>query len=185
MPMNRVRCVWSGFPGAPGYSNMYVSTSVVNQGDLQDFFSALEPDLPSAVRIDVPQTGDVIDESTGQITGTWAGTPNGQIVGTQAGVYSAPSGAVVNWKTALLVEGRRVQGRTFLVPLAGTAYQADGSLASATQARIQAAATALVVALAGSLKIWSRPRPTIAGANATVLAGVVPDMAAVLSSRRP
>jgi hypothetical protein len=184
MSMNRVRCVWAGWPGAPGYTNFYTGTSIVNQTEIRTFFQALIGLLPTGLTIQVPNTGDVVDEVNGHITGAWSGAANTVVTGTQVGVYAGSVGACVNWRTGLLVAGRRPIGRSFLVPLIGAAFQADGSLAAATITTIQSAANTMITNLAGELKVWSRPRPTLTGQSVTVISENVPDLAVVLRSRR-
>lgn len=182
--MNRVRCLWQNWPGAPGYTNLYVGTSVVNQSEIRTFFNALIALLPSGLTITVPNSGDIVDESTGAITGAWTGTVNTVVTGTAVTTYAGASGACVNWRTSLLVAGRHPIGRTFLVPLGSTAFQNDGSLATTTISTILTAANLLITNLAGELKVWSRPTATRAGANVTVTSANVPDLAVVLRSRR-
>jgi len=184
MTMNRVRVLWQGFPGAPGYSNHYVGSLTTAQTAIRAFYAALVTYLPNNLTITVPNTGDQVEEATGKITGVWTGAAQAVVTATGTGNYSGASGAIVNWRTGAIVNGRRPIGRTYLVPLVSGSWDANGTLATATQAGIQTAADALIVALAGELKIWSRPKPTIAGANVTVVTAQVPDMAAVLRSRR-
>lgn len=184
MSMNRVRCLWQGWPGAPGYTNFYVGTSIVNQTEIRTFFNALITLLPSGLTITVPNTGDVVNEATGVVTGAWSGTANTVVTATGAGNYAGPAGACVNWHTSLLVNGRRPIGRTFLVPIISSAMQTDGSLATTTVSTILTAANLLITNLAGELKVWSRPTPTAAGQNVTVTSANVPDLAVVLRSRR-
>jgi hypothetical protein len=75
-------------------------------------------------------------------------------------------------------------GRTFLVPLASGAFENNGTLATTTLATLNAAATQLITDLAGELKVWHRPNAAGPGSNVTVLTAQVPDMAAVMKSRR-
>ena len=185
MALNRVKVQWTGWPGAPGVSTFYVSTTITDLAPLRTFFAALSASyLPSGLTLAFPSTGDVIDEATGLITGAWSGPAAADVVGGAAGSYPGNAGAVVSWRTTLLVAGRRVRGRTFLVPLANAAYQSDGSLSTAFLTTANGAAATLISTWAGGLKVWSRPRPTIAGAQATVLTGTVPDLAVSLRTRR-
>jgi len=184
MAMNRVRVLWQNFPGAPGYSNLYVGTGIVDQTDIRAFFAAMTTFLPSGLTIQVPSTGDVVDESTGAITGAWTGAANTLITCTGSGAYPGPAGACVNWRTSAVIAGRRPIGRTFLVPLVVGSFENNGTIIAATLTGINTAATNLITALAGELKVWSRPRPTLAGANVTVTGHNVPDLAVVLRSRR-
>jgi hypothetical protein len=184
MAMNRVRCLWQNWPGAPGYTNFYVGTAIVNQTEIRAFFNSLISILPTGLTIQVPSTGDIVDESTGLITGAWSGAANALVTATGAGTYPGSAGACINWRTSLLIAGRRPIGRTFLVPMVGGGFEANGSISAGTLTTIGNAANTLITNLAGELKVWSRPRPTIAGANVTVTSMNVPDLAVVLRSRR-
>lgn len=184
MTMNRVKVLWQGFPGAPGYSNHYVGSTTTAQTAIRAFYLAIAAILPTGLTLQVPNTGDQVSEATGLITGAWSGTAQAQIVSTGAGTFSGCSGAIVNWRTAQVVNGRRPMGRTFLVPLISSAYDSQGSLSSAALSTIQSAADTLITSLAGELKVWSRPKPTIAGAAVTAIQAQVPDLACVLKSRR-
>lgn len=187
MTMNRVRCVWSNWPGAPGYSNFYVGTTITDHTPIRTFFNVVKDYLPAAVTITVPTSGDQIAEATGLITGTYSATVTGGAVNGAAGnsgSYPGMAGAQVQWQTSAIIAGRRPLGKTFLVPLIGSAFDTNGSLSSAALTALQNGATALIAALSGEMKVWSRPRPTIAGANVTVTAARIPDLAIALRSRR-
>lgn len=191
--MNRHRVVWSNFPGAPGYTNFYTGTSVTDSTPFKTFFNAafnfpaggLQTWLPNGTQLTFPASGDVINEADGKITGSWAGTaPSPLTSAATSGPFAGGAGAQVQWQTSLIVDGRRVLGKTFLVPMLPAAMDTNGSLSTTAVTTILAAANALVVALAGELKVFSRPRPTIAGANAQVIGARVPDLAVSLRSRR-
>lgn len=187
MTMNRVRVIWSNWPGAPGYSNFYVGTTITDHTPIRTFFSALSSYLPAAVTIQVPTSGDQISEATGLITGSYSATVTGGNVNGSAGnssPYAGSAGAQIQWQTSQIINGRRPLGKTFIVPGYGALFDNNGSLATLAQTAIQAAGTALIAALSGELKVWSRPKPTIAGANVTVTSCRVPDLSISLRSRR-
>lgn len=187
MTLNRVRCVWSNFVGAPGYTNFYTGTSVTDYTPIRTFFAAFSTSLPAAVTITVPTTGDQISEATGAITGSWAATVTGGAVSGSAGntgVYSGASGVQVQWLSTLIARGRRIQGKTFIVPAYSTVYDSNGSIASGTLTAAQTAANNLISALASELKIWSRPAPGYTGQQAIVTTARIPDLAVTLRSRR-
>lgn len=184
MTMNRVRVLWQNWPGAPGYTNHYVGSAVTAQTAIRTFYDALKANIPTGLSIQVPSSGDQIAEATGDITGVWSGAAQAAVVGTSVGVYAGPTGACVNWRTAQIINGRRPMGRTFIVPLSNASFETNGTLAAAALALIQAAANQLIIDLAGELKVWHRPNAAGPGANVTVLTAQVPDMAAVLRSRR-
>jgi hypothetical protein len=78
-------------------------------------------------------------------------------------------------------------GRSFVVPASTEIYQTDGTIASATLTEQRAAASAYVAATGPTVGVWVRPK-TGTGAHAgqfvPAVAARVPDLAAVLRSRR-
>ena len=192
----RVRVAWTGFPGAPGVSTFYALSSTGVVGHLDTMFGAILAYFPADVTLLVEETGDLIEDTTGALTGAWSSSPVTPRVGIGSGAYSAPSGAAITWKSSTILDGKRLRGRTFLVPLTGTRFDSDGSLGSSAVTDIGEAAAALVTAEAGNLVIWHRPRiaaaatayhPAVtarAGGHGPITASSVRDMAVVLRSRR-
>lgn len=196
MAMQRVRVLWQNWPGSPGYTNFYTSISLASVAPFVTFFDAIKALIPSPITITVPSSGDIVNEATGQILSVWTTTGGGVVNCTGPTVYSGPSGAVAEWSTSGIVAGRRVLGKTYLVPLANTVYDAQGNIATASLSVLQAAAGALQSALGNNLLVWSRPfepdpdrvppdtRPARAGTSWPVISARVPDLAAVMKSRR-
>lgn len=192
MPISRVTAQWSGFPGAPGYSNFHFQSSTgtpdvaAPRAAVRAFFAALPTRLPNGVTIRVSETVEILDDVTGGLVDyATDDTTLNPVVGTGAGSYAGPSGAVVNWLTNTVVNGRRLRGRTFVVPLASGAYDADGTLGSPTLANVNDAAAVLSGAgFSLGFGILSRPAGGGAIRFGEVTGHRVPDMAAVLRSRR-
>jgi hypothetical protein len=93
----------------------------------------------------------------------------------------------VTWTTATFVHGRRLKGRTFLVPLESGCFAPDGSLDDGTRTLLQAAVDTLVTSGEDHFVIWHRPT-TVGGSDGLtgdVVAGTIRDRGAVLTSRRP
>ena len=202
MDILRITAQWSGFTGAPGYSNFHFTTDggFWDGGLLGDAaqtaadgaatrvagaFNAARDQLPSGVRVDIQTEAEILNSDTGEIVG-FAEVPAGYAIGNGGtGGWSAASGAVVNWRTNDYRFGRRIRGRTFLVPLAGSAYQSDGTLSTSGRAAVQSFGAEMVGGTGGAeFGVWSRPRNGNGGVFATVVGYNVPDMAAVLRSRR-
>jgi hypothetical protein len=186
----RVRFSWTGFTGAPGVSTFFADDAAAVIGPLRAFFTSVAGYLPSSVHIDSPTDGDIIDDATGALTGTYSHAAGTTLIGTASDFYAGPVGACINWITGVVLDGHRVKGRTFLVPLTLDGYDSDGTLADAYRTGLQTAVGVLLADAAGHLKIWHRPlHATLshgarAGGSATVVAAQVPDLAAVLRSRR-
>jgi hypothetical protein len=198
--LNRVKVIWSGFTGAPGYSNFYFDATVTDMTALKQFLTSCNSYWNNNVSLSVPTSGDQIDSTTGQITGVWTGTGGGTVNGFGGtAAYSGSSGFLVDWKTSTIIAGRRVQGRTYFVPASANTYQTDGTIIESARTTIINAANVMLVAYGTNFKIFARPfagsaarefptakaaRPARAGAAATVVAAFVPDIAAVMRSRR-
>jgi hypothetical protein len=194
--LNRVRATWSGFAGAPGVSTFYGLGVGTLPGFVRTFFNALTAYYPAGTTIQVENFGDVIDDVTGHLVGSWTGSAQTLVTSVGSGSYAAPSGASVKWVTDSVLDGHRVRGRTFLVPLISSAFQSDGSLAAAFKTTLETAATTLAATGVGEFVVWHRPveakaadgsRPAVVardGGHALVTASSVRDVAAVLRSRR-
>lgn len=195
----RVVTRWDGFAGSPGFTNLHFRdfdtdtnpdsaqvSSAINK--VAGFFGAIAGLLPAAARLQVQREVDVLESTTGELLNSlnFTGTLN-PIAGTATGSVAGPAGAVVNWRTGNVRNGRRIRGRTFLVPLATTAYETDGSLVSSALNTIQTAATTLIGQTGNpDFGVWARPSgPTATDGIWVVATGAsVPDMVAVLRSRR-
>lgn len=152
------------------------------------FFEDIKAYFPPVVTVTSQSDAEVIEETTGQLQSVFTVTPSSGHTGpASSNPYSAASGAVVTWRTAGVRNGRRVHGRTFLVPLNQAAYAADGTLSTLGLSALNAAATTLASAAgAPDLGIWARPTAPAAtdGEWFAVNSFSIPDMAAVLRSRR-
>ena len=192
----RQRTILSGFQGGPGVATMYFLDVATAIESVSRFWSSLTAILPNTVHITPERSGDTIEDTTGALTGSWLGGVVSTSVGQNPGAYSAPSGAVVTWRTSTVLDRKRVRGRTFVVPLAAGAYQDDGTLGAGAIGTIQAAATQLILEQSNSFVVWHRPfagraavgtipaRPAHLGGHGLITASSVPDRAAVLRSRR-
>ena len=192
----RVRSIWNGFQGAPGYTNWYG----ISDGDsavaaqqlgnrMRTFWEALKFFIPNGATIKVQRTYQVLDSISGVMSleadmGTDpAVTTSGAAANT---AYAAPVGCIVNWNTGLFNDlGHRIRGRTYVVPLTGNAFEGNGTLTSTFQSATQTAATAAVGGT-GGLSVWTRPpKGTHTGGRISVVtSATVPDKSCVLRTRR-
>lgn len=199
--LERIRATWSGFPGAPGVSTFYATNASVVQPQINDLFGALTGVVPASISILTESSGDVIESTTGEIQSTWTSAVTAALTGQSSGQYAAPVGAQIQWLTPGRFSGRRLVGKTFIVPLSGFSFQADGSLTVEALSALNTAANNLVVAAAGNFKVYQRPQQATpswtdvhgrlhpaklarAGGFGSVIGHRVPDKAVVLRSRR-
>lgn len=192
MDMLKVTAQWSGFTGAPGYSTFYFAGGGGLISDAQQVadrvrgaFDTVKGIFPGSVKVAISPEVSVVDAATGVASAIRTITPGAVVAGSGTGNYSAASGAVVTWRTSDLRFGRRILGRTFLVPLAQGAYDADGTLSAPGMVNLNNFATALRgVDFDSEFGIWSRPRNGSGGVFASVDGHTVRDKVAVLRSRR-
>lgn len=192
MPITRVTAEWRGFPGAPGYSTFHFHDSpsgpVVDEARqrVHDFFNELRGTLPTSVEISVREEVEEYDESTGLLVGYERGTETLPTVsGSNIADYAGPVGAVIHWNTNTVANGRRLRGRTFIVPMMRTAYESDGTIDDTQLERLNDGAAHLSGGgFESTFCVWSRPQSGGSGAVGPVVSHRVPDMAAVLRSRR-
>lgn len=148
------------------------------------FFDALKTRIPTGTTIFVPNGGDVIDDATGTLTGSW-GTSGGTTISCNgSGSFAGGVGARVVWETDTIRGGRRVRGSTFVVPLVVNGYEANGTLSTLVIGDLQQAISDMLVQVPTQMRVWSRPRPGLTGAGVQVARGVAPDKVSWLRTRR-
>lgn len=192
MAITRITAVWSGFRGAPGYSNFHFAGDGTDSLGLDSaaeavhsFFEAFRIRLPTSVSIQIQPTAEVIDEASGQILGSYDITELDPVTGGTSSMYSAATGAVVNWNTQAYRNGRRIRGRTFLVPLTSNSFDSQGDLATETLTSLRNGAEFLASgASVLPFVVWARPINGSGGTAEPVRSFNIPDLGAVLRSRR-
>jgi hypothetical protein len=203
----RVKVSWTGFTGAPGYTNLYfndftdgnITQAIVDGARTRTdgLLATLTTRLPAAAAVTVDPTVDIIDVPTGKITRFMSGPAFTTRTGQGTGNYSAATGGVINWYTAGVINGRRVRGRTFLVPFAGSALALNGTLDDTLRASMITAINSFLAPgpNQGLLGVYARPQkehvnkkgdtiPAHNGAWFPVTSFTHPDKVAVLRSRR-
>lgn len=200
-PLNRVRAVWSGFPGGPGVSTFYTVDPLIFLPAIRALYQAFVNNLPADVNVSFDSTGDVIESTSGLITGSWTAPAVAAIQGMSSGTYSAPTGFQIAWATSAITSGRRIRGRTFFVPAGGAIFTNGGQVAAATRATMDAAILTFLASVTTNMVIYQRERkatnawtdvrgkvhPAVAlriGGAGVVNAGHVAPAAVVLTSRR-
>lgn len=186
--IKRVRCELSGTGvTGPAVSTFYFSATASGfSADLQTFYQAVKGNFPSGLQIDVPNTGDLIDETNGVLVGVWTDSGGSSTAGTGSTNFSLGNGLRVKWVTGGIRGDRRVIGSTFLVPAVSAAFTTGGLVAGATSSAVTAAASALVSAQGGDMLIWGKPHSKVAadGESNAVLAGFCSSTPTQLRSRR-
>lgn len=145
--------------------------------------------LPVGVVVTVPNSGDRIDDRTGSLTGVWSSSGGGNVTGAGGTNAAAGVGACIGWTTGGIVVGagglgRKLRGRTYIVPLHVGCYDAAGTLLDGIRTSLDTMAGEIMAA--GPLAIWHRPttKGGTDGNSYAVLTHKVRDKVAFLSSRR-
>lgn len=192
MHLFRVVVAWSG-NGVVGSAVNVLHFDASNQTSppvaaIKTAFQNLSGAIAPGTTITIPNSGDIIEDTTGALTGVWTGTGGGSFTGTSDPRIAAGAGACIGWTTGGIVMGkkgpRKLRGRTFLVPLGASSYDSDGTLQAGTKTGCEAVGTGLIAA--GGLAVWHRPT-TPGGSDGNsyaVLSSKVRDKVAFLSSRR-
>jgi hypothetical protein len=184
MPLRKVPVAWTTGIGGTGVSVFYSLEATDITVALGTFFTAIRTLFPPSVTWQIPASGDVINIPDGKITGSWSGGTAATVTGSGLANYVAGTGAYVRWQTSTIRDGRRIKGRTFLVPLITSAFDSSGTITDGNVTTLQSAATAL--AGTGTLTIWGRPRGKGAtdGQAGTVVSGLVLDKVTSIRTRR-
>lgn len=194
--LRRVRVQLFGFKGGPGVSTFYFLDTDTALTSLHTLYEGMSSTFPVGVSVIIEPSGDIIESTTGVITGAWGGNPQALVVGTSAGPYAAPAGVLLGWETTTILDGRRLRGRTFIVPAANGIFGADGTINDATRTALASLAAQFSIEQNLSFVIWHRPfagrpavgtipaKPAHLGGHGLVTSARVPDKVVVLRSRR-
>ncbi|HEY4599626.1 hypothetical protein [Corynebacterium sp.] len=193
MAIIKVATRWTGFAGAPGYTNFFFGSDGESADQVSaavtavsTFWNAIKTNIPNTVQLTVSPEVEALDERTGALgTVLTAQVPPAPIAGGATGTYTAAQGLVIHWFTGGVRRGRRVRGRTFVVPLSTNALSSGGIINSAYQTTVQNAAQAMVDNALANLVVWARPtRGANDGEKHEVTSARVPSLQAVLRTRR-
>lgn len=178
--LNQIRVVWNGLPGGTGISTFYADpTGTPPTAYINSFFNNFKTICPSLLSWVIPNGGNEIDIASGQPVGHWTQGSVATIAATGTGAFAWPTGAMVRWDTNSWLGGRRLSGKTFLVPLLSSCYDTDGTLSAGTVTNIANSAATLVSGAPG-LRVWSRR----SAAAASIASSTCVDKAVVMRSRR-
>lgn len=152
---------------------------------IADFFTAIRTEIPTDVQLAIDPEIPIIDDFSGDAVAFLAPLSVPAIEQpTGTGSYPGPVGASVQWLTDSVKNGRRVRGRTYLVPLSNRAFDNEGTLDEGARTTLQVAANVLVLSTDLGLCVWSRPVNGVGGSSHLVTGAIVADKSAVLRSRR-
>lgn len=192
---------WDGAPGMPGFTNLFFEGTAGDGPEAlaavtkaRRLFAGVAALIPSAISISPVTDVRLLDDATGNLVNIFTVTGIATVPGGGGGVFAAPAGAVVDWITTTVHGSRRLQGRSFIVPLFGSAYDSNGTILNAYVTTIATAAEDMRTFTGPAFGVWGRPRaaqpshvPPItarAGLWGPAVSSRVPDKTCVLTSRR-
>lgn len=191
----RVRWLITGLTGLPGVHTTYWTgaSSTPVQADATDvsgrvraFWDGFKTVLAAGVTVSTAASVEVLDVATGTLVGQLGPGSQTSVVSTGANELPAATMMLLKLSTATVLNGRRLQGRSFIGPL-GTGANTNGKVTPASNTTLLTASNALFTgATSSALVVWHRPdRVThLGGVVAPVtVAGTAIDFA-VLRSRR-
>ena len=200
--LSKVQTTFTNFNGGPGVSTQYFLDTATACTSLRSMWDALTTVMPLDVTIQVQNYGDIIEDTTGDLVDSWAQASVAPSTGLVSGPYAAPVGGHLIWDTATVLDGHRVRGRTFVVPMGGSQFTAIGTVLAGAEATMNAQAAGLVSSESGQLVVWHRPfagraavgtvgtvgykpaKAAHAGSHAVVTGGRGSALATILRSRR-
>lgn len=188
MALGEYRVIWSTPGGGTGYSVLHFADGVSSDANAQSianavrgFFDSIKGLFPNEVTWSFDSEYLELNVD-GTLEGVFAVTPPAALAGTGAGTYNRAAGVRLDWGTGQIVAGRRLVGRTYLVPADAGAFDSNGLVTSANSAALIGAANALRTAVSGiaQLAVWSRTHQVVHAVSAVS----VPSKGAILTGRR-
>lgn len=193
--LSRVRVTWTGIPSGNGVTTFYVTGGQTpNLGAIRSAFSNMSTLIPATVGIQIANQGDIIQDTTGALVGTWSAAAQANLQMTGTGSWVSTTGGLVRLQTDTIAKNRHLRGRVFLAPLVTASFGTDGRLSAGAVTGLQSFAAALMTATAAPFAVWSRPKTQkdeagnvtvlAEGSSGVVTAATASNFPAVLRSRR-
>ncbi len=158
--ISRVRMEWIGAGVVGASTSTFYTRGLASAltGALGVWMNAVKGFIPDDISWTIASSGDVIEDSDGELVGSWTGTFV-NVTATAASNYTVGVGLRQRWDTAGIHGGKRVKGSTFIVPVGGHCWGLDGRATSAAMTAFNNAATALLATsgVSGNMCVWSRP----------------------------
>lgn len=175
-------------PGSPGGVTVMYFDEAVAVEDQRVMIGAawdeLEAVLVTGTSWSVRDSGRIMDETTGTLTGLWSDPTPIFGVGTNVAEPVANSTQLVlQWLTGTVINGRVVRGRTYVPGLSRNSTSASGG-PNATTRGAGLAAGANLIALPNGFGVWHRPSPNGVGSLVEVTATGVWEEFGVQRGRR-
>lgn len=184
---SQYRALWSTPGGGSGFTVLNFQ-DVANNTDAQDladmvqvFFDAIKGVLPDDVTVAFDNEVLVLDLA-GVLQSVYPVTPPASVVGINSTSFNRAAGLRIDWSTGHIVAGRRLTGRTYIVPVGSSVFDTTGLVTSANVTAVQTAAQALITASSSNaaLVVWSRTHAVAWAADTAS----VPTKGAILTGRR-
>lgn len=180
---------WTGTGGGTGYTRWHwqgnlTSAEVTQKLNLtKTFFTAIATLIPTPVAVGFDGLAQEYDDA-GVLTKEVSVTPPTSVVGSAGPNFLSVIGAVVNWQTGVFnPNGRRIRGRTYLVPLGTSIAATNGGLTSSAVSTIASAANAVIADLIPFVVVRKTATGDFVGITG-ITAAQVSGKVAILTSRR-
>lgn len=200
--VSAVQANWNFGTGGPGLTKLWFQELLdptarqAGVDSVRALLSSLVSVLRSDWNIQVQTLIQNYSLETGKLTNEFtAGTTPPQINGTVATTagYQLGVGARILWRTGVVLNGRKVVGRTFCVPLAGFTTSA-GIVIAALVSTVKTACTAYATQAGARPIVWHKllgdapagggPRPYLGGTAVPIVSGDMLSPPSSLRSRR-
>lgn len=185
----RVKILHTNFTGGPGYTYFHFVDATADATFVQScrtavdaFAGVMNSPMAGGTNSKVDNSVDVLDPISGILETQITTTGHAAWVSANTGNYGGTSGAVINLRTNTFLDGTRVKGKIFVVPMDNDAYDSDGTIADATITNLNNGIAAIVGA-GLNYSVWHRPVAGAGGATAPILSGSTSQIQAHLRSR--
>jgi hypothetical protein len=181
------RAIWSTPGGGTGYSVFHFQDVVSNtqaQGlanAVRAFFLTVSGVIPDDCTVSFDSEVTVYTLG-GVLTGVFPVTPPAPTPGLTNATFNRAAGVRIDWGTGHIVAGRRLTGRTYIVPAGAGAFDSTGLVNSANITALTNAGQALITACSSiqALVVWSKTH----GIAWAIDTASVPTKGAILTGRR-
>jgi len=167
----RFRIALTGWNGGPGVNTLHFRNEGILASEGLDeiadaiatTYTALKGLIVPGVSMLVQPNVDVIDDSTGTLVRAESISAIAPIAASGNTTKASRANMLLaQLHTDLITDGRRVQGRVFIGPMADQGSDTDGTVPAAVRLTVSSAFDGLLDVLGARLAVWHRPKPRAA-----------------------
>jgi hypothetical protein len=182
--ISKITVDWQVPSGGSGSNTFYALDGPGVESGLETAYNSIKSYVPVGVTWGLHRGGEILDPLNGTLVGDWGTSVVAGSSPTGTGVWANGVGLSLRWETGTIMDGHRLRGRTYIVPIVSSAFGPDGNILASVETAFNTAFQQVITSHPGQLVVWHRPKDPRAGGFSVATTVAVRPKPAILRTRR-